>query len=79
MVYLRLKKLIKLELTKKTTIEGKQENKPTEKQSEKQPSIGTPKIPIQDDESYDVDTPEDDDADSYVNPIHSEKNIEDDD
>ncbi len=33
-----------------------------------------------DNESYEVDTPEDmNDDDSYVNPIHSEKNIDDDD
>ena len=79
MVYLRMKKLIKLELTKKSPV--KQQERTTNRIQEKQTQMNQQQMnqvvkQIEDDETYDVDTPEDD-ADSYVNPIHSEKNIDD--
>ena len=50
-------------------IEKKEENKEKEDKDDKD-----------DDETYDIDTPEElkSDGDSYVNPLHSEKNVTDD-
>lgn len=81
MVYLRLKKIIKLELGKKSISSSSQQNRYTEptqqKQNPTEQVLNNQVVKqIEDDETYDIDTP-DDDADSYVNPIHSEKNIDD--
>lgn len=81
MVYLKLKKIIKLELGKKSISSSSQQNRYTEPTQQKQnptEQVSNQVIKqIDDDETYDVDTPDDEDADSYVNPIHSEKNIDD--
>lgn len=81
-VYLRLKKLIKLEFGKKlisstTTQQNRYDEQPQEKKNPTQ-LISNNKVikQIQDDVTYEVDTPEED-ADSYINPIHSEKTIDD--
>lgn len=60
MVYVRLKKIITLEISKKTIT--------MKKQQEQQQLIPNNNNNKQlDDETYDVDTPEED-ADSYINP-----------
>ena len=78
LMFIYLKKQIK-----NTKIMNKQINKPINKPINKQ--INSQQVahnvviekPTDSDESYDIDTSDvDADADSYVNPIHSEKHID---
>jgi hypothetical protein len=72
-IYLKLKKIIKMELTKKTTSDKK--NYSTQNIQDNKPQLNST-VQIKDIDTYEVDTPDSDD-DSYVNPINSEKNIDD--
>ena len=98
MMYSHMKKYVKEELSKVVTKtnrpiqHNKMQNQSNNANNDKN-KIANQNKEQKDDDSYDVETPEDeknnntnkddddddnDDDDSYINPVHSEKNIDDD-
>ena len=91
MMYSHMKKYVKEEVSKIVTKTNRpiQHNKmQNQSNNDKSKNVNQNKEQ-KDDDSYDVETPEDEkknntndddnnDDDSYVNPVHSEKNIDDD-
>jgi hypothetical protein len=84
-----IKKQIKVEVAKRFSHERSltepKQNTLNTQNTQSQQNTSTNKIDKkgekEDDESYEIDTPEElkSDGDSYVNPLHSEKNVTDDD